>query len=167
MEEQAMAARKERTGAHMDAVTLLKRDHDDVSDLFEEFESATGARKEAIAQRICEALTVHAQIEEKVFYPAARGVLDDDDMDLMDEADVEHATIKGLVKRIQSKGPSDDHFEALVTVLGEYVKHHVKEEEKELFPKLKRTNLDLDRVGEELAEMKRRLMGDSPGARAS
>jgi hemerythrin superfamily protein len=162
-----MAKRNEGGTIRMDAVTLLKHDHDEVSDLLEEFESATDARKASLAQRICEALTVHAQIEEKVFYPAARSVLADVDMDLMDEADIEHATIKGLVKRIQSKGPADDHFEALVTVLGEYVKHHVKEEETELFPKLKRTDLDLDRVGEELAEMKQRLMKDPPVARAS
>jgi len=162
-----MAARKERTGKHMDAVTLLKHDHDEVSEMLKEFEAATDARKASIAQRICEALTVHAQIEEKIFYPAARSVLDDDDMDLVDEADIEHATIKGLVKRIQSNGPSDNHFEALVTVLGEYVKHHVKEEEKELFPKLKRTDLDLDRVGDELGAMKQRLMSEPTTARAS
>jgi hemerythrin superfamily protein len=152
-----MAARKGTHEHAVDAVTLLKQDHDDVSALLKEFASAGGADKAPIAERICEALTVHAQIEEQIFYPAARSVLDDDDMDLVDEADVEHATIKGLVKRIQSSGPSDDHFEALMTVLGEYVKHHVKEEEKQLFPKLRRTDLDLDGLGQQLAALKDQL----------
>jgi len=141
----------------MDAVTLLKQDHDEVSDLLKEFQSASDAEKEEIAAKICDALTIHAQIEEQIFYPAARSVLDDDDMSLVDEADIEHATIKGLVKRIQGQGPADDHFEALVTVLGEYVKHHVKEEEKQLFPKVRRSGLDLDSVGEQLAELKDQL----------
>src|SRR5262245_24803281 len=114
-----------------DAISLLKADHEKVSSLLEEFEKATGQSKNSIAQQICEELRVHAQIEEEIFYPAARAVLGDDD-DLIDEADVEHATIKGIVGRIQTSGSSDEHFEALVKVLGEYVKHHVKEEEGEI-----------------------------------
>jgi hemerythrin superfamily protein len=158
-EEQVMAARKgrhEHEGS-VDAMTLLKRDHDEVSDLLKQFESADSAGKGSIAERICAALTVHAHIEEEIFYPAARRVLDADDMDLLDEADIEHATIKGLVKRIQASSPADDHFEALVTVLGEYVKHHVKEEEKQLFPKVRRTDLDLDGLGAKLMARKEQL----------
>jgi len=168
-EEQVMAARKGRHeyGKSVNAVTLLKQDHDEVSALLKEFESADRAGKASIAERICAALTVHAQIEEQIFYPAARGVLDDDDMDLVDEADIEHATIKGLVKRLQTAGPSDDHFEALMTVLGEYVKHHVKEEEKQLFPKVRRTNLDLEALGQQLAALKNQLKTSTDVAHAS
>lgn len=158
-----MAARNFRSrvggGRTPDALTLLKQDHREVSDLFEEFESASGARKERIANQICEALTVHAQIEEEIFYPAAREVIEDED--LVDEADVEHATVKGLVARIEQGGPSDEHYEAMVKVLGEYVKHHVKEEEQSLFPQLRGTALDLDALGEQLAARKGELAGSA------
>ena len=156
-----MAARKgtqARTSAP-DALDLLKQDHREVSNLFEEFERATGARQETIANRICEALTVHAQIEEEIFYPAIREVVGDED--LIDEADVEHATIKGLVGRIEKVGSSDEHYEAFVKVLGEYVKHHVREEEEEIFPTLRRTELDLKVLGEQLAERKAELSGEA------
>ena len=139
-----------------DAVSLLKADHKKVSSLLEEFEKATGQSKNSIAQQICNELSVHAQIEEEIFYPAARAALGEED-DLIDEADVEHATIKGLVGRIQENGSSDEHFEALVKVLGEYVKHHVKEEEGEIFPKVRRSGMDLEATGAELARRKREL----------
>ena len=159
-----MAARRGTQGRNRearapDALTLLKQDHREVSEMFEEFESASGARKEDIANRICEALTVHAQIEEEIFYPAAREFVADEE-DLLDEADVEHATIKGLVGRIEKVGSSDEHYEALVKVLSEYVKHHVKEEEQKLFPKLRGTELDLKTLGEQLAERKSELAGE-------
>jgi hemerythrin superfamily protein len=158
-----MAMLKGAHGAHdhpedaIDAVRLLKADHQKVSSLFEEFEKATEQRKESIAQQICNELSVHAQIEEEIFYPAARAVLGDED-DLIDEADVEHATLKGLVGRIQQNGSSDEHFEALVKVLGEYVKHHVKEEEGEIFPKVRRSEMDLEATGAELARRKSELL---------
>ena len=144
----------------IDAIALLKADHQKVADLLKEFEDAHGARKRDIATQICSELHVHAQIEEEILYPAARGVLQRDDLDLVDEADVEHASIKGLVGRIEESGASDDHFDAFVTVLGEYVKHHVKEEENELFPKLKHSELDLQAVGAELAKRKTELQGE-------
>lgn len=139
-----------------DAIELLKADHKDVADLLDRFEEEK-ADKPAIAAEICAALKVHAQIEEEIFYPAARDALEQDDEDLVDEADVEHATIKGLIGRIESVGSSDDHFDALVKVLGEYVKHHVKEEEHELFPKLRRSSMNLEAVGAALALRKREL----------
>ena len=140
-----------------DATALLKADHRKVSDLLKEFEEAEGARKRKIATQICNELTVHARIEEEIFYPAARQHLQGEDQELVNEADVEHATIKGLVGRIEKTAMSDEHFEAFVTVLGEYVKHHVKEEENELFPKLKRTGLDLRELGTQLEERKMAL----------
>ena len=122
------------TEAAPDAISLLKADHKKVASLLEEFEKAAGQRKQSIADEICNELSVHAQVEEEIFYPAARAALGKDGEDLIDEADVEHATLKGLIGRIQQNGAADEHFEALVKVLGEYVKHHVKEEENENLP---------------------------------
>lgn len=152
-----------RRATSQDAVALLKADHREVDELVQQFEKARSDRKEAIARRICTALTVHAQIEEELLYPAARNVLDSDDMDLVDEADVEHASIKQLVAEVESASPSDALFDAKVKVIGEYVKHHVKEEERELFPKLRRTELDLKALGAQLAERKQALMQEMQG----
>ena len=143
----------------LDALTLLKQDHDEVSALLKEFEGLESRqRKRAIATQICNALAVHAQIEEEIFYPAARRAIERNDSDVLDEADVEHATIKGLVQRIQS-GSTEDHFDAFVTVLGEYVKHHVKEEQGQLFPMVKKSRLDMRELGEQLMRRKQELMG--------
>ena len=153
----------ERRTTAPDAVALLKADHREVDELVQQFENARSDRKEAIARRICTALTVHAQIEEELLYPAAREVLDEDDMDLVDEADVEHASIKQLVRDVESSSPGDALYDAKVKVIGEYVKHHVKEEERELFPKLRRTELDLRELGARLAERKQALMQEMQG----
>jgi hemerythrin superfamily protein len=139
-----------------DAIDILKGDHRAVAKLLEEFEKS-GVRKTSIAKQICAALTTHAQIEEEIFYPAARAALKKDDEDLLDEADVEHATLKGLVGRIESMGSADDHYEAFVKVLGEYVKHHVREEETELFPRLRHSNMDMKALGAALALRKQEL----------
>jgi hemerythrin superfamily protein len=152
-----------RAERQQDAIKLLKADHREVSDLLEEFESADHAEKARIAQQICTALTVHAQIEEEILYPEAREALDEEDRELVNEADVEHASIKQLVAEVEGSGPEDEHFDARVTVIGEYVKHHVKEEEKELFPKLRETELDLDELGARLAARKAELMGEMEG----
>jgi len=146
---------KETTVAN--AVDLLKADHDQVADLLQQFDKANGNRQKALAKQICDALKVHARIEEEIFYPAARQALAEEDQPLLDEADVEHATIKGLVGRIES-GRVGDHFAAFVKVLGEYVNHHVKEEEGELFPKVRSSDLDLDVIGVKLAERKQELV---------
>src|SRR5688572_20731656 len=117
------------------AVRLLKQDHQEVSQLVKRFEDAPEGEKTQIAERICAALTVHAQIEEELLYPAARRALEEDDRELVDEANVEHASVKDLIAQIEAAGDSDELFDAKVKVLGEYVKHHVQEEENELFPK--------------------------------
>jgi hemerythrin superfamily protein len=140
-----------------DAIALLKADHKEVSDMFEKFESARSA-KAKLAQQICLALSVHAQIEEEIFYPAAREALGEEGEDLLDEAKVEHNSLKELIGQIEGGSPEDDLFEANVKVLGEYVKHHVKEEEGELFPKLRKSEMDLVEVGEQLAVRKKELM---------
>lgn len=144
-----------------DAIQLLKTDHQEVAAMFEKFESSriTADRKHKLAADICLALTVHAQIEEEIFYPAAREAAKKADMDLLDEAEVEHGSIKELVAAIEA-GKEDGLFEAQVHVMGEWVKHHVKEEETELFPKLKKTKMDMAAIGEQLAARKEELMAE-------
>jgi hemerythrin superfamily protein len=151
---------KERPrSAPEDAIQLLRADHHKVQDLFDQFEKARGEnRKAELAQKICAELKVHAQIEEEILYPAARKALKE--QDLIDEAAVEHASAKDLIAQIEGAPPDDELFDAKVTVLGEYIKHHVKEEQNEIFPKLKRAKLDLEALGRELAERKAALMAE-------
>jgi hemerythrin superfamily protein len=152
-------AKKSRSSAGPDAIELLKADHQEVAALFKEFESAADDEKQELAQKICDALTVHAQIEEEIFYPAGYDALGGEDTDLLDEAEVEHGSIKDLVEALESHA-DDELFEAQVTVMGEWVKHHVKEEETELFPKLQKTKMDMAAIGAELAERKAELMAE-------
>jgi hemerythrin-like domain-containing protein len=139
-----------------DAIALLKQDHKVVSALFDEFEKADEEEQSAIAQRVCQLLTVHATIEEELLYPAAKQAFEDED--LVNEAEVEHGSAKELIAKIEGMTGGDEHFKATVTVLGEYIKHHVKEEENELFPQLRKTDLDLKELGGQLAERKFALM---------
>ena len=159
------AARKRTSGGKNDALTLLKGDHKEVSDLVKKFESGrlSKDRKAAIAKQICMALTVHAQIEEEIFYPAAREAMRSGE-DLLDEAEVEHGSIKELVAAIENASPDDDDlFEARVKVLGEYVKHHVKEEEGQIFPKLRKSDADLAEIGQKLMTRKQELIRELKG----
>lgn len=144
-----------------DAITLLKDDHARVRKMFKQYEKlvkndAANNEKKQLAATICLELTVHAKAEEEIFYPAARSVLKDED--LVDEADVEHASAKDLIAQIQSSSPADDHFDAKVKVLGEYINHHVEEEEGEMFPKVRKAKLDTAAVGARLAARKAELM---------
>jgi len=159
------AGRKSVRSGREDAIKLLKADHKEVSDLVGKFENGrlSKDRKAAVAKQICMALTVHAQIEEEIFYPAAREAVRSGE-DLLDEAEVEHGSIKELVTAIENASPDDDElFEARVKVLGEYVKHHVKEEEGQLFPKLRKSDMDLEEVGAQLAARKEELMRQMKG----
>jgi hemerythrin superfamily protein len=104
-------------------------------------------------------LTVHATIEEEIFYPAARAA--EVDADLLDEADVEHASAKDLISQIESMSPDDDLYDAKVSVLGEYIDHHVQEEEGEMFPKCRKSEMDLAALAEALAERKSELMAEA------
>jgi len=148
------------TDAPRDAIALLKQDHRTVSQLFEEFEKADDEEQSAIAQRVCQLLTVHAQIEEEILYPEAKEAFggEEEREDLVNEAEVEHGSAKELIAKIEAMSSDDEHFKATVTVLGEYIKHHVKEEEGELFPQLKKTDLDLKEIGSRLADRKFALM---------
>jgi hemerythrin superfamily protein len=140
-----------------DAIKLLKSDHQQVKQWFDDFEKTDDdAKKQKLARDICQALTVHAQIEEDIFYPAARDA--DVDDDLLDEANVEHASAKHLIAQIESMDTGDPLFDATVRVLGEYVKHHVAEEENELFPECRESNMDLAALGKKLADRKAELM---------
>ena len=146
-----------------DAVKLLTEDHEEVKALFKQYQKLVKAEgsddeKLAVAQEICVKLTVHATVEEELFYPAAREALGED-ADLVDEADVEHASAKELIGQIEASSPDDDdHFDAKVKVLGEYIDHHVKEEEGEMFPKVKKTELDLVAMAAEMAARKEELL---------
>ena len=141
-----------------DAIILLKEDHKEVSRLFERFEATKSpSMKQQLVAKICAALTVHAQIEEEIFYPAARDALKTDDENLIDEAEVEHDTIKQFVAELEGAPTDADFYDARVKVLGEYVKHHVQDEETEMFPKLRKTKMDMGAIGEELATRKNEL----------
>ena len=146
-----------------DAIKLLMKDHREVEVLFKQFAEAKGddAEKADIVAQICEALSTHAEIEEEIFYPAARDALSEKGENLLDEAEVEHASIKSLVAQLEDAEPDEELYDAKVKVLTEYVKHHVKEEEGELFPKVKKTDLDLAQLGAEMFERKTELMGEN------
>ena len=146
-----------RSRAPKDAIALLKADHKEVKTMVEQFNSSrSDSKKGQLAEQICAALEVHAEIEEEIFYPAAREALRRDG-DLIDEAEVEHTSVKELIAKIKGGSPGDSLWEAQVKVLGEYVNHHVKEEEGEMFPKLRKTKLDLEAIGEQLAQRKAEL----------
>jgi hemerythrin superfamily protein len=139
-----------------EATTLLRADHKLVNDLFAEYEkSRSNVRKKQIVSTICKELTIHAQIEEEIFYPAVKLALKD--KELIPEATVEHATLKDLIAQVKDVDPDGEIFDAKIKVLSEYVKHHVKEEQNEIFPKAKESSLDLVEMGAQLAERKAEL----------
>lgn len=159
---QASAAKSRSRSTAPDAIKLLKADHKEVSDLFEAYEKLgerAQTKKAQIARKICKALSVHAQIEEEIFYPEVRAEIDE--AELLDEAEVEHGSIKDLVAEIERglEGEIDGKFDAKIKVVSEWVKHHVKEEQNELFPKVRESDVDLDALGERLKARKHELMG--------
>lgn len=160
--KQGRKASTSKNEAKQDAIQLLMSDHRAVEDLFKQFQKAKkdGGEKAGIVEHICDALSVHAEIEEEIFYPAARDALAEKDEDMLDEAEVEHASIKSLVEQLQDADPDEEMYDAKVKVLCEYVTHHVKEEEGEMFPKVRKTNLDLEELGAELMDRKQELMDE-------
>ena len=149
-----------------DACDLLDADHRAVKRMFKDYEELTGSRARGAAQKkmdlarqICHELSVHAQVEEEIFYPALRAALKDTDM--LAEAEVEHQSAKDLIAQIEAAGEADDKFDAKVKVLGEYIDHHVKEERGEIFPKARSARkLDLVSMRDQLMERKEELMGE-------
>jgi hemerythrin superfamily protein len=164
------SAPKRRAETSQDAIALLKADHRQVEEWFEQFEKArTDDRKLSLATDICNALKVHTTIEEEIFYPAFLEATEDEDTH--HEAEVEHDGAKKLIAEIEASGPDDDYYDAKVKVLSEMIKHHVKEEEQPggMFAEARKSDMDLDQLGEQMAARKAELEGSMadlpPGAR--
>lgn len=147
--------------AGQDAIALLTADHREVAEMFEQFEQLgdrATTSKEKLKDKICKALIAHTTIEEEIFYPAVRAANVEEGEDMVDEAVVEHAAAKDLIQQLQEMQPDDELYDAKVKVLSEQIEHHVKEEEKEMFPKVKKSGLDLLALGQEMAMRKQELM---------
>ncbi len=161
-----MANAKKKRAASKDAIALLKADHRQVETWFEQFEKTkSDQRKLDLATRICNALTVHAMIEEELFYPPfleATG-----DKDLHHEAEIEHDGAKKLIADIEASGPNDDYYDAKVKVLSEMIKHHVKEEEQPggMFAEARKSDMDLVEIGAQIVARKRELEAEGPRAK--
>ena len=156
---QAAAASHDATG---DVLQLLMAEHREVKAMFQRYQKLAeaggrGDERMLLASQICVALTVHTQMEEEILYPAAREVLTRDE-DIVDEAYVEHAGAKALIAQIKTMTSDQPLYDAKLKVLGEYIDHHVREEETEFFPRLRKTALDLDAMGEQLAARRKQLM---------
>jgi hemerythrin superfamily protein len=145
---------------HQDAIAMLTADHKKVKKLFSEFdklqEEGSDEEKSSIVEQICNELKIHTELEEEIFYPAVRKAIDDSD--LMDEALVEHAGAKDLIAQLEDASPNHDLYDAKVTVLGEQIDHHVKEEEGSMFPKAKKAKLDTEALGATMLKRKMALM---------
>ena len=151
------AASDKTNSAPKDAIALLKADHEAVSQLFAEYEKTrSSSNKKALVAEICTALSVHTQIEEEIFYPAFKAALKD--KLLVPEATVEHTGVKDLIAQLEGIEPDGEMYDAKVKVLSEYVKHHVKEEQNEMFPKAKASSLDMLDLGARMAARKDELL---------
>lgn len=153
------------TNQKPDAIAQLKEDHRKVEKLFESFKKARdAARKQALVQEICTELSIHATIEEEIFYPTCKGKIEDED--LLEESYVEHDGAKVLIAELLDSEPDAEFYDAKVTVLSEMIKHHVKEEEKRsegLFAQAKEAGLDIEELGRRLQERKQALMEEFKG----
>lgn len=158
-----------RSARQKDACDLLEADHRAVRKMFSDYRALGTSRarsalasKRELASRICTALEVHAQLEEEIFYPAARGALKD--KSLLQEATVEHASARDLIEQLRSMDVSDELFDAKVQVLGEYVAHHIQEERSEMFPRMRQSRLNLVALREALEQRRQQLMVPLEGA---
>lgn len=157
MTTKTSATPKKTAAAAKDAIALLKADHATVSGLFADYEKTDSTKKKkALVAELCTELNVHTQIEEEIFYPAIKAALKD--KLLVPEATVEHGGIKNLIAQIEGVEPDGAGYDAKVKVLSEYVKHHVKEEHTEMFPKVKASSLDLVELGAQMAARKAELL---------
>jgi len=144
-----------RKARAVNAIKLLQEDHDYVKKAFRAFEKMDhedGPAVHALVGQVCEALKAHAKVEEELFYPTVRKAIKDED--LMNEAEVEHDSAKSLIRQLERMKPDDPKYVATFTVLGEYVKHHVKEEESEIFPMARRRRVNLKSLGNKLMARK-------------
>jgi hemerythrin-like domain-containing protein len=152
-----------RKSTKSDALAMLKADHDKVKKMFKEFEKLNSDETEEKAQLVkqaCAELKVHTQLENEIVYPAVREAIEDDD--LMDEALVEHEAAEELISQLEQMQPGDEMYDAKFTVLGEYVNHHIAEEQKEMFPAAKKAKIDLAALGEQMLARKQELMKELP-----
>jgi hemerythrin superfamily protein len=157
--ESTSTAKSTNAAKPKEAIALLRADHKHVSELFDEYEKPhSNSKKKSLVAEICTELSVHAQIEEEIFYPAVKRALKDSE--LIPEATVEHATLKELIAQVEGIEPDGEMFDAKIKVMSEYVKHHVKEEQNEIFPKAKDTDLDMIALGGKLAERKSELLAN-------
>ena len=142
-----------------DAIAMLRADHRKVSALFDDFEAArSAAKKKMLVAQICEELTVHTALEEEVFYPAVKAAMRD--KELVPEATVEHASVKDLIAQVKDVEPDGEMYDAKVKVMSEFVKHHVKEEQNEMFPKAQQTRLDMVALRDEMMARKQVLLAE-------
>lgn len=151
----------------LEALEMLKQDHDKAQKAFKEFEKVDREDMEAVrelAMQTCEDLKVHTAIEEEIFYPALRDAIDDED--ILNEAAVEHETAKMLIEQLENMQEDDPNFHATFTVLGEYVRHHIKEEEGEMFTAAKKSDLDFDELAARMRQRKDELVGETEKAHA-
>ncbi len=157
------AAKKAAATRAKDAIALLKADHRAVEKLFAKYEEAkeNDTRKQAICMQICGELKVHMRIEEEIFYPASREFVDD--QEIVNEAEVEHASAKDLMAQLEAMSPADEMYDAKVKVLMEMIEHHVEEEEEEYFPQAKKNGMDTKTVGEQMAARKAELTAKMGG----
>lgn len=152
-------AKQSGVTSQYNAIEMLKEDHDKVKKLFKDFEQTDDIEeRQHIVDLACAELTIHTQLEEEIFYPAVRAAVKNDDM--LNEAAVEHAAAKHLINELQSMPPDDELFSAKFTVLGEYVKHHIKEEEDEMFPSVNKSKLDVNSLGQEMQDYKQDLQAE-------
>jgi hemerythrin superfamily protein len=157
------AFKRSRPSGPPDAIQLLTQDHREVKALFQEYQKlvdhdANDEEKEEVAQQICMMLTVHATVEEEIFYPVAEGAIKDPD--LVEVANVEHTSAKDLIAQIEASEPAEKLYDATVKVLGEYIDHHVKEEEGQLFPQTRKAKIDLVALGKKIIARKAELMAE-------
>jgi hemerythrin superfamily protein len=157
-----------KTKSSREAMTLLKKDHDAVKKLFDRFEDIESVSEmKEIVREACAELKVHARVEEEIFYPSLRQKMEDEE-GLLDEADEEHHEAKILVAELELMSGDEDNYRAKFEVLAENVRHHIKEEETELFPKARKTEIDFDALGDQMYARKQELMmnGVEPDAEA-
>jgi len=152
-----------KSAGAQDAIELLTADHREVKALFQKYEKLAQDKSnasdwQALAETICDMLTIHATVEEEIFYPAARKATQDDG--LIDEAEVEHAVAKDLIAQIKDMGPQDDLYDAKVKVLSEQIDHHVEEEEGEMFPMARKSEMNLTELGGRMLARKNQLMAE-------
>ncbi|MEY6432891.1 hemerythrin domain-containing protein [Thioalkalicoccus limnaeus] len=157
--DEKKAAKSSSSPKAQGATALLRADHKIVNELFDEYEKTNiKSRKKSLVSQICAELTIHAQVEEEIFYPAMKEALKD--KGLVPEAIVVHATLKDLIAAVEGAEPDGENFDAKIKVLSEYVKHHVKEEQNEMFPRARDSKLDMKELGAQMASRKEELLAE-------